>query len=323
MGIQMGAQGMMAKYSRGDESQADAVGAVILQKAGYNPQAMVDFFKTLEGSSKVSSSLFSSHPNPGNRQQAIAKQIASWPKETYVDSSPNFDQVRQHAAQVRAFTAQEIEAGAKSGQWATFNQNQRSGGGTTAGGGGGQGVFPTADQMPAATGAYVPLESVLPSQKMKNVNLGPMTINHPDNWQVTPPKQKGEFVTIAPQAGVSNGGVGYGVLLNGIPPAAGQQMSIDDMTKQLIQQMQQNNKLEQVGAPQQAAVAGSEGRITLLRSDSPFQNAKGEPQTERDVLVTALRQDGALIYMIFVAPEADFSRLQPAYEAMLKSVRFH
>ena len=30
MGIQMGAQGMMMKYSRGDESQADAVGAVIL-----------------------------------------------------------------------------------------------------------------------------------------------------------------------------------------------------------------------------------------------------------------------------------------------------
>ena len=321
MGIQMGAQGMMAKYSRGDESQADAVGAVILQKAGYNPQAMVDFFKTMEGSSKVSSSLFSSHPNPGNRQQAIAKQIAAWPKTNFVESSPKFDQVRQHATQVKSYSAQEIEAGAKSGQWTAFNQNQRSGGGTNSGGGSGQGVFPTGDQMPAAAAANVPIESVLPSQRMKNVNLGPITINHPDNWQVTPPKQQGEFVTIAPQAGVTSGGVGYGVLLNGIPPP-GQKLSIDDMTTQLIKQIQQNNKLELLRAPQPLTVGGSEGRYTLLRSDSPFQNAKGEPQTERDVLVTVLRHDGSMIYMIFVAPEADFARLQPAYEAMLKSVQF-
>src|SRR5215469_6110957 len=36
IGIQMGEQGLMLKYSRGDESQADAVGAIILYKAGYN-----------------------------------------------------------------------------------------------------------------------------------------------------------------------------------------------------------------------------------------------------------------------------------------------
>src|SRR5215471_14795474 len=40
MGIQMGAQGLMLKYSRTDEAQADAVGAVILYKAGYDPQAL-------------------------------------------------------------------------------------------------------------------------------------------------------------------------------------------------------------------------------------------------------------------------------------------
>ena len=47
MGVQMGSQEFMLKYSRGDEAQADAVGAVILYKAGYNPQALADFFKTL------------------------------------------------------------------------------------------------------------------------------------------------------------------------------------------------------------------------------------------------------------------------------------
>src|SRR5262245_7608992 len=87
MGLEVGAEGLMMKYSRNDESQADAVGTMILYKAGYNPQAMVDFFKTL-GSSEGGSAppqFFSSHPDPANRQQAIAKQIAPWPAANYVE----------------------------------------------------------------------------------------------------------------------------------------------------------------------------------------------------------------------------------------------
>src|SRR5215470_9819685 len=43
MGVQVGAGMVMLKYSRADEAQADAVGAVILYRAGYNPQALADF----------------------------------------------------------------------------------------------------------------------------------------------------------------------------------------------------------------------------------------------------------------------------------------
>src|SRR5262249_52998185 len=46
-GIQFGAGTLMLKYSRGDEAQADAVGAVILWKAGYNPVALAEFFEKL------------------------------------------------------------------------------------------------------------------------------------------------------------------------------------------------------------------------------------------------------------------------------------
>src|SRR4051794_40124440 len=101
MGIQMGAQGLVMKYSRKDESQADAVGAIILYKAGYNPQAMVDFFKTMGAvAGAAPPELFSSHPNPGNRQEAIARQIADWPSMNYVDASPSFDKVHQQSMQV-------------------------------------------------------------------------------------------------------------------------------------------------------------------------------------------------------------------------------
>src|SRR3974390_366803 len=47
MGIKAGAEGLTLKHSRTDEAQADALGAIIIYNAGYNPQALADFFKTL------------------------------------------------------------------------------------------------------------------------------------------------------------------------------------------------------------------------------------------------------------------------------------
>lgn len=76
------------------------------------------------------------------------------------------------------------------------------------------------------------------------------------------------------------------------------------------------------GQPGLITVGGLEGRSIVLRSPSPFPDAKGQAQQERDWLITVPQRDGALIFMIFVAPEVAFTHLQPAYEAMLKSVQF-
>jgi hypothetical protein len=156
---------------------------------------------------------------------------------------------------------------------------------------------------------------------MVAADLGPMKINRPENWPVAPPKQQGQFVTIAPQPAITSGGVGYGVLLNGAPAPSGQRLSIDDMTNQLIQQIGQSNELEQLSKPQPIAVAGVEGRSTFLQSPSPFPDAKGQGQKEKDWLVTVPRNDGSMIFMIFVAPQSDFARFQPTFEAMVKSVQ--
>src|SRR5262245_15484228 len=318
MGIQMGAQGMMMKFSRSDESQADAVGAVILYKAGYNPQSMADFFKLLasQGGS-APPQLFSDHPNPGNREQAIAKQISQWPQANYVKDSANFAQVHQHALKVKAYTAQEIEAGAKSGQWASLNA--KNGAGLNSAG---DSAFMTRGSAASTmTPARVSLRNVLPNDHMVSANLGPIKISHPENWPVTLPEQRGQFVTIAPAEGVASTGVGYGVLLNGAGAPA-QRMSIDDMTAALIQQIQESNELEPLGKPEAITVGSKEGRSTFLRSPSPFPDGNGQPQPERDWLVTVQQSDGSMIYMIFIAPQADFGTLQPTYDAMLKSIQF-
>lgn len=319
MGIQMGAQGLMMNYSRSDESQADSVGAMILYKAGYNPQGMADFFQTM-GSQGGSAppEFFSSHPAPANRQTAIQKQIAGWPRQNFSSDNTNFEKLRQHAIGVRSYTAQEIQQGAKSGQWAQVNRRN----GATLNSGGAS-AFPTRESASAnTTTSSVALERVLPSRRMVTADLGPMRISRPENWSVTFPEQQGQFVTIAPADGVNNSGVGYGVLLNAVPASRTGRANIDDMTSQLIQRIGQNNQLEQTGRSQAITVAGIEGRSTFLRSESPFPGSDGQSQFERDWLITIPMRDGSLIYMIFVAPESDFSRLQPTFETMLRSTQF-
>jgi len=228
---------------------------------------------------------------------------------------------------VRAYTAAEIAQGAKSGQWAALNQRNgaslnSSSASSSGASSSGASTFPTRGSAEAVTSpTAVRLESVLPSRQMVATDLGPMRIQRPENWQVTLPEQKGGFVTIAPQQGVTNSGVGYGVLLNGVPPS-GQRVSIEDMTGQILQQIQQNNQLEQLTNPKPIMVGGIEGRSTVLQSPSQFPDANGQPQKEKDWLVTLQRSDGSVIYMIFVAPQSDFAQFQPAFEAMLKSAQF-
>jgi len=323
MGIQMGAQGLMLKYSRTDESQADAVGAVILYKAGYNPQAMADFFKTLESQGGGNPPQWlSDHPNPGNREQAIEKEIRNWPPENYASDSPTFQKTRQHALGVKAYTGEEIAQGAKSGAWSALNKKNGSTLSPT-----GASALSAGASVPGPTSSphahEVSLQSVLPSPRMLTGNLGPVRLEYPENWQVTMPKQQGQFVTIAPEAGITADGVGYGVLLNGLALPNGERISIDDVTRQLVQDMQQNNGLQPVGEAQPITVGGVQGRSVTLQSTSPFPDANGQPQVERDWLVTVPQHNGSVIFMIFVAPESAFTRFQPTYEAMLKSAQFH
>ncbi len=121
-GIQFGAQGIMLKYSRGDEAQADAVGAIIMYKAGYDPRELANFFKMLESEGGEGPQFLSDHPNPGNREQAINQEIANWPHKKFITTSAAFNTAKQQAQTVQVYTAQQISAGAKSGQWARLNK---------------------------------------------------------------------------------------------------------------------------------------------------------------------------------------------------------
>src|SRR5262252_183297 len=184
MGVQFGAQGLMLKYSRTDESQADAVGAIILYKAGYNPQALADFFKTLESQGgQAPPQWLSDHPNPGNREQAIEQEIRNWPPQNYASNSPAFQRAREHAMGVKAYTGEEIAQGAKSGRWSALNQKN----GAIFNPTGASAVRTNASTLASSSSPKAPamsLQSVLPSQRMLTADLGPVKIEYPENWVV-------------------------------------------------------------------------------------------------------------------------------------------
>ena len=208
-GIQFGAGTLMLKYSRGDEAQADAVGAVILWKANYNPVALADFFEKLEKQGGSGPQFLSAHPNPGNRRAAIQQEIVEWPMRKYVGDSPEFAAVRKDAASVPAFTGPEIAEGAKSGRWAS--ENRKNGALFSGGNGGGSATGDTASQANVATVPPAPFTDIQPSSIFQPTRLSSIRILRPQNWDVIQGQQP-DSVTIAPRAGVSSSAVAYGVI---------------------------------------------------------------------------------------------------------------
>ena len=316
-GIEFGAQGLILKYSRSDESQADAVGAIIMYKAGYNPQAMADFFRKLGAEGGQGQQFLSDHPNPGNREQAIEKEVASWPPKRFQPTSAAFTRTKQQAETVKAYTGQQIAEGAKSGEWAALNQRN----GAVFQPPSGVAVSQPASARGTASGGPVSLQDVLPSSQLVTEDLGPIRIARPQNWQIIAPQQKGADVRIAPQAGLAGKAIGYGVAINGVSPQ-NQQMSLDQITSELVRSFESSGDMQTLGSPQPIAVAGARGRSVMMQSTSPFPDAQGQPQKERDWLVTVPQSDGSVLFLVFVAPQAQFDRFRPTYENMLKSLQF-
>ncbi len=66
--------GVMLPFSRSHELEADEVGIILMQKAGYNPRAALTFWEKMTQSSKSNSTdFFSTHPSDSKRIEALQK----------------------------------------------------------------------------------------------------------------------------------------------------------------------------------------------------------------------------------------------------------
>lgn len=94
MGIVMGTQAAMIQkqlgYSRDAEREADRVGLVSLEKAGFDPHGMEDFFGRLQKNNRwyetASTAYLSTHPLTGERISDMQNRTRTLPKVKYDDS---------------------------------------------------------------------------------------------------------------------------------------------------------------------------------------------------------------------------------------------
>jgi beta-barrel assembly-enhancing protease len=314
MGASMAGGMLTMKYSRADESQADAVGAIIMYKAGYDPRQLARFFQKLASMSNSSNPQFlSDHPNPGNRTQAIEDEVRDWPVRDFVNNSQAFLQLKQQAQGLRTYTAQEI----KTGQWSRDN---REGGPSRGGDDDDYGPPPGAPSQRSDAGggniSRVSYRDVQPSGRLTLAQNNLFTMSYPDNWQVYP-ESSGSGMTIAPPAGVTEGVVAYGAMID---TASSKGSSIDKATQDVVAALVQGNPaLQMRGSPQPVRVNGVEGRSVDLAGESPIDEG-GKPAAEHDWLVALPRSDGTMLYTVFIAPERDFSELRPTFESMLRTL---
>src|SRR5215813_5674626 len=71
------AGGVLLRYSRTAETQADVSGTQVLYDSGYDPRAMAQFFEKLEVETKGKNppEFFSDHPNPDHRVERVDQEI--------------------------------------------------------------------------------------------------------------------------------------------------------------------------------------------------------------------------------------------------------
>lgn len=98
LGIGLGANSVLLKFSRGAESQADLTGTHLMAESGYDPRELARFFNKLsdpgKGIAGNVAQFMSDHPNPGNRQKAIEDEARALPAQQYGYETGNFKRMK-------------------------------------------------------------------------------------------------------------------------------------------------------------------------------------------------------------------------------------
>jgi hypothetical protein len=280
------AGGVLLRYSRTSEMQADVMGTQVLYDAGYDPRALAQFFERIEADSKGQNppEFFSDHPNPENRVERVEEEIdklGGLPAKMKKDSV-EFDAIKREVL-----------------------------------------ALPVVKKEIPAGGAPIPRPigpPSLPSANYAEYQAAAYAMKYPDNW-----KKYGEknSVSFAPDGGVmevgdGEAGLAYGVIVNTTKAEgdASEAKTLEKATQELIVMLQKGNpKMKIERQPGRVRVNGQPGLSTYLTNESP---AGGE---ETDWLITVMRPEG-LVSFICVAPQKDYEKYDKTFSSILDSVKF-
>ncbi len=98
LGLGLGGNSLILKFSRNAETEADLLGSHLMSEAGYNPIEMGRFFEKLAANGSQGLQFFSDHPNPDNRERAIEAEIRGLPQRDYTSHIGDFARARNSAS---------------------------------------------------------------------------------------------------------------------------------------------------------------------------------------------------------------------------------
>jgi len=240
------------KMSRTDESQADILGAQILHDAGYDPQAMADFYEKLAKLPQPAE-FFSDHPSPEHRIERIDQEV---------------DRLNGAPANA-AHDSREFEA---------IKRYVKS--------------LPPPPPKPIGPVAGVDTGGpAIPSTAYASFTNSEFTLSYPDNWKPRAQYGGASFsseggVTKDAQGSLA---VAYGVIVSVFAPQniSDHAPTLEEANAQLVASLEQGNRRVSVmRAPESTTLGGQAALSTYLQGDSPAGGAGAE------WLVTTLRPNG-------------------------------
>jgi beta-barrel assembly-enhancing protease len=293
-GSQFGLGTWLMKYSREYEKQADLLGAQIMARAGYDPRDLGRMFETISKESKGGAPQWmSSHPNPGNRTEYIAREAS------LLEVAPAPRDARAFGEIKSAFAS--LPAAKSMGELARRD----------TGSGGGSG-----GQEPAAVGTLgrpVPA----PAAQYRTARGGRLfDVEVPANWQALSSNSAVKFVPENAYGQVK----GEGVFTHGVELGVARAASRDlrEATTLLTNSLASTNPdLRRVGDQQVVQLAQRTTIATLLVNRSSLG------AEERIGLYTTFLADGNLFYYLTVVPSSELERYAPAFERVARSIRLN
>ena len=287
-GSELGIGTYFLKYGREYERQADLLGAQIMARAGYDPRAMARMFQTIEreGSGRGPEWL-SSHPNPGNRVEAINREAQMLRVSAAPASNGDFQTV--HARLDRMPAAQTTAEVAK-------KQEQRRT----------QGPVGTS----ARSGRVDP-----PSGEWRTYQPGNfMKLSVPSNWDQI--GGNSGTVTYAPDGGYAEGsGFTHGLQVG---VARGSGGNLQSETDRLLQGFAQSNpNLRRQNGYSRTTIGGRQGLTTTL------SNVSANGAQEAVNVSTAQLRDGSVLFLIGVAPAGEARTYLNTFNQVRQSVQLN
>ncbi|HVT41215.1 MAG TPA: M48 family metallopeptidase [Gemmatimonadaceae bacterium] len=314
----LGLNTLFLSYSRDMEYQADASGANIMAKAGYDPHAMANFLELLrakQGSdpSKLQQ-FFSDHPATADREARI-RQLATNLSYTGTQDVGNFASVRTRVAGLATTSSQPVGR----------LDVPVSAGGTVN--------RPVAVRVDPPSTRFVRFAHP----------AGFITIDYPDNWSAYA-APSGFAVSIAPAQGVAQTSDGqqhliYGMIVNHYAPFAtapgrsgsGYQRKnyvpfednsasntpLQEATNDLVNTIITSNPYLRMvdGSARSERIAGASAMSLQLAGMSPVTG-----EEEQVTVFTRGLPDGHVMYALAVVPTRNADQLNPTFTRMMQSL---